>query len=56
MQGSLPVVGKGRGKGRGRDRGPTMRADTSLEKVDMGEVSGGQGREHPRMSTIKFRC
>lgn len=28
----------------------------SQEKVAMGEVSGGQGREHPRMSTIKSRC
>ena len=28
----------------------------SPERVAMGEVSGGQGREHPRMSTIKFRC
>lgn len=28
----------------------------SPERWPMGEVSGGQGREHPRMSTIKFRC
>ena len=58
--GSLAVVGREEAReeteAETEAEAPPCEPWCSPERVAMGEVSGGQGREHPRMSTIKFRC